>query len=79
MNSYEENNDPDLPFFPKHDSEVLYKDYLRVTWFESDFSQSRYNYNNKNNGSNACTLIAILVATQCYMDQIMVKASATYD
>lgn len=74
MNSYEDNIDPNLPFFPKHDSELLYKDFLRVTWFEPEFSQSRYNYNNESSGSNACTLIAILVATQCYMDQIMVNA-----
>ncbi|XP_023014082.1 uncharacterized protein [Leptinotarsa decemlineata] len=55
----------ELPFFPKYETECLYEDKLCVTWFEPNFSQSHYNIQNVNKGSNACTLIAILIAAKC--------------
>ncbi|KAG5893213.1 hypothetical protein JTB14_025617 [Gonioctena quinquepunctata] len=54
-----------LPFFPKYETEHVYGDKLCVTWFEANFSQSHYNVQNKSKGSNACTLIAILIAAKC--------------
>ncbi|XP_044751747.1 uncharacterized protein LOC123311741 [Coccinella septempunctata] len=54
-----------LPFFPKYETDFLYDDKLKVTWFESKFSQSFYNYQNSANGSNACTLICIILAARC--------------
>lgn len=62
-----------LPFFPHYNVELLYKDYLKVIWFESAFSQSRYNFENKNTGSNACTLIAVLMAIQCNINKLAVR------
>lgn len=61
-----------LPFLPHYKVESLYKDYLKIIWFEAGFSQSRYNFQNKNMGSNACTLIAILMATQCQSNKLTV-------
>lgn len=69
----EENQKEKIPFFPHYTIELLYKDYLKVVWFESGFSQSRYNFQNKNTGSNACTLIAVLMAIQCYVNSLSVS------
>ncbi|GJQ87050.1 hypothetical protein Trydic_g6809 [Trypoxylus dichotomus] len=63
-------NDIVLPFFPKYEYEYLFESNLRVTWFESDFSQSRFNFEKTNTGSNACTLIAVLLAARCYINKI---------
>lgn len=62
-----------IPFFPKYETHQLYKEHLRVTWFESNFSQSKYSFEDKKNGSNACTLIAILAAVECCDNHIVVK------
>ncbi|KAI4464644.1 hypothetical protein MML48_3g00005270 [Holotrichia oblita] len=59
-----------LPFFPKYEYEYLFESNLRVTWFERDFSQSRFNFEKTNTGSNACTLIAVLLAAKCYTNKI---------
>lgn len=64
-----------VPFKPKGVTEYVCKDNLRVTWFEPDFSQSRYNFEFKNSGSNACTLIAILVASKVHYGKIKVYFS----
>lgn len=53
-----------LPFYPKYHTEHIGT--IRVTWFEPRFSQSHYNIHNRTNGSNACTLIAVLMAAKCY-------------
>lgn len=66
----------ELPFFPKYETECLYKDNLRVVWFQPEFSQSHYNYGNNSNGSNACTIIATLVATKCHFSKIEVRNRA---
>ncbi|XP_017772698.1 PREDICTED: uncharacterized protein LOC108559843 [Nicrophorus vespilloides] len=66
---YEESTEV-LPFFPRYDSETICQDKLRVTWFEIDFSQSRYNFENKVCGSNACTLIVLLVAAICNRENV---------
>ncbi|XP_049775541.1 uncharacterized protein LOC126235860 isoform X3 [Schistocerca nitens] len=42
-----------------------------IWWFPRDFSQSRIG--DKCTGSNACTLIALLVAHQCYKDNINIS------
>ena len=44
--------------------------HVGVWWFPRDFSQSRYG--ERNTGSNACTLIAILVAQKCYEKEIKI-------
>lgn len=65
----------ELPFFPKYETQLLFEDRLRVTWFESNFSQSHYNVHNSTKGSNACTLIAILTAAKCDFYDILVSSS----
>lgn len=62
----------ELPFFPKYETQYIFKENLRVTWFETDFSQSKYNFENRKTGSNACTLIAILTASKCSFNLIEV-------
>lgn len=62
-----------LPFFPHYTVELLFNDHLKIIWFESGFSQSRYNFENKNTGSNACTLIAVLMAIQCNVNNLGVS------
>lgn len=64
----------DLPFFPKYDVEYVYDEKIRVTWFESHFSQSHYNVHNTSKGSNACTLIAVLMASKCNQYKVVVSA-----
>lgn len=65
-------NVKELPFYPKYESECLYKDNLKIIWFQPEFSQSHYNYCDKSNGSNACTIICTLVATKCHMGKVEV-------
>lgn len=60
-----------LLFFPKCDAEFFYKGNVKISWFESSFSQSQYN-GTFGNGSNACTIIAVLVAAKCHKEQIEV-------
>ncbi|XP_056639726.1 uncharacterized protein LOC130447090 [Diorhabda sublineata] len=55
----------ELPFFPKYQIEQYYNKNLWIIWFEAKFSQSHYNIQNTNRGSNACTLIVILFAGKC--------------
>ncbi|CAH1183291.1 unnamed protein product [Phaedon cochleariae] len=62
-----------LPFFPKYETDRLFDDKLSVTWFETNFSQSHYNVHNISRGSNACTLIAILVAAKCNKYKILIN------
>ena len=62
-----------LEFFPKNEFELLFDDKLRVTWFEPSFSQSRYGNKSEGCGSNACTLIVVLLATKCHLDNIQVE------
>lgn len=59
-----------LPFFPEYGSQLSCDDHLRVTWFEPDFSQCRYNFENSICSSNACTLIVLLVAYKCSREKI---------
>ncbi|KAJ8954380.1 hypothetical protein NQ318_011053 [Aromia moschata] len=63
----------ELPFFPKYETEYLYEEKIRVTWFESHFSQSHYNVHNTSKGSNACTLIAVLMAAKCHQYKVMIN------
>lgn len=63
----------DLPFFPKYEIEYVYEDKIRITWFESHFSQSHYNVHNTSKGSNACTLIAVLMASKCNQYKVVVS------
>ncbi|XP_018329286.1 uncharacterized protein LOC108739738 isoform X1 [Agrilus planipennis] len=69
---HSEESDSSLPFFPDFDTEY-HKHILRVTWFETDFSQSRYSFKSQPGGSNACTIIAILMAWKCHFKDINVK------
>ncbi|KAK9878457.1 hypothetical protein WA026_022097 [Henosepilachna vigintioctopunctata] len=69
----------DLPFFPKYETDFLYNDKLRVTWFEPKFSQSFYNYQNAANGSNACTLICIILAANCNKERAQLPISLNKD
>lgn len=62
----------DLPFFPSYESIFYNDDNLEVVWFETHFSQSRYNSSRTVNGSNACTIIAILVAAKVHFNKIKV-------
>lgn len=73
-----EGNDVILPFFPKYEYEYLFENQLRVTWFEMDFSQSRFNFEKTNTGSNACTLIAVLLAAKCFANKIQVRSFNGY-
>lgn len=70
------NTDEYLPFFPSYKTILYHKDNLMAVWFEKLFSQSYYNYNNDKtpNGSNACTIIAILVAAKVHVNRIKVNA-----
>lgn len=63
----------DLPFFPKYEIEYVHEDKIRITWFESHFSQSHYNVHNTTKGSNACTLIAVLMASKCNQYKVVVS------
>ncbi|XP_022901831.1 uncharacterized protein [Onthophagus taurus] len=60
----------ELPFFPKYRHEYLFENELKITWFESNFSQSRYNFEHINIASNACTIIVILLAAKCFENKI---------
>lgn len=66
-------SDEELPFFPSYETQLYSDDNLRVIWFESAFSQSHYNSGRTTNGSNACTIIAILVAARVHFNAIRVK------
>lgn len=59
-----------LPFFPEYGSQLTCDEHLRVTWFEPDFSQCRYNFDNTTCSSNACTLIVLLAAYKCSREKI---------
>ncbi|KAJ8920779.1 hypothetical protein NQ315_004920 [Exocentrus adspersus] len=62
-----------LPFFPKYDLEYLCENKIRITWFESKFSQSHYNIHNTSKASNACTLIAVLMASKCNQYKVTIN------
>lgn len=64
--------DDELPFFPSYESTLYNNDKIRVVWFEPPFSQSHYNSSRSTNGSNACTIIAILVAAKVHFNRIKV-------
>lgn len=66
-------SDEELPFFPSYESLLINDDNLRVVWFEPAFSQSHYNTGKTTNGSNACTIIAILVAAKVHFNGTRVK------
>lgn len=66
-------NNSELPFFPQYETELHYEGKLRVTWFEANFSQSHYNVQNATKGSNACTLIAVLMAAKCHQYKVKVS------
>lgn len=66
-------NNNELPFFPQYETELLHEGKLRVSWFEANFSQSHYNVQNATKGSNACTLIAVLMAAKCHQYKIQVS------
>lgn len=68
-------SDEELPFFPSYESLLINDDNLRVVWFEPAFSQSHYNTGRTTNGSNACTIIAILVAAKVHFNGTRVKKS----
>ncbi|CAH0556929.1 unnamed protein product [Brassicogethes aeneus] len=76
-------SDPsDLPFFPKFETEMKIEDKILIIWFEPHFSQSHYNIKNCTSGSNACTLIAVLMASKCHHNKIQVnhpKKPLNYD
>lgn len=66
-------SDEELLFLPSYESLLSNNDSLRVVWFESAFSQSHYNSGRNINGSNACTIIAILVAAKVHFNRTRVK------
>ncbi|KAK7864351.1 hypothetical protein R5R35_009186 [Gryllus longicercus] len=53
---------------PEIESET--RGHVRVYWFPRDFSQSRFG--DRATGSNACTLIALLMAQRCYQQEIKI-------
>ncbi|XP_030758309.1 uncharacterized protein LOC115884013 [Sitophilus oryzae] len=63
----------ELPFFPQYELESVYDDTISVMWFETKFSQSHYNVHNKTNGSNACTLIVVLIAAKCHATKVLIN------
>ncbi|RZC35112.1 uncharacterized protein BDFB_000901 [Asbolus verrucosus] len=64
----------ELPFFPKNETIHLQNHpEIRVTFFEPKFSQSHYNYQNVSISSNACTLIAVLMASYCKHEMIIIN------
>ncbi|KAJ8941094.1 hypothetical protein NQ314_010499 [Rhamnusium bicolor] len=65
----------ELPFFPKYETEYIYEDKIRITWFESNFSQSHYKFHNtrSSKASNACTLIVVLMAAKCNQYKVVVN------
>lgn len=67
-----------LPFFPKYETELSCSDKVRITWFETNFSQLHYNVQNKINRSNACTLIAVMMANKYYKSKVKVKEFQNY-
>ncbi|CAH1993985.1 unnamed protein product [Acanthoscelides obtectus] len=67
-------SDPvELPFIPEYGTEYPYDKNFRVTWFEANFSQAHYKVHNASRGSNACTLIAVLMAAKCNKSKLMVN------
>lgn len=67
-------NNSEIPFFPQYETLLLNEGKLRVSWFEANFSQSHYNVQNSTRGSNACTLIAVLMAAKCHQCKVQVSA-----
>ncbi|XP_066141145.1 uncharacterized protein [Euwallacea fornicatus] len=63
----------ELPFFPEYETQHIGEGIIRITWFESKFCQSHYNIHNRTNGSNACTLIAILMASKCHQYNVIIN------
>ncbi|KAK4880773.1 hypothetical protein RN001_008919 [Aquatica leii] len=59
-----------IPFFPQYETKLCCEDTLRITWFETAFSQSIYSYEDCVNGSNACTLIVVITAAKCHQNNI---------
>lgn len=60
-----------LPFYPSYEPKMYGN--IIIWWFHRDFSQSRYNYKNVPSGSNACTIITVLMAAQCHYNNISVS------
>lgn len=59
-----------IPFFPTYESEV--RGNVTVAWFPKQFSQSYYNAQQQECTSNACTLIAVLIASNWFYNHITV-------
>ncbi|KAF5298458.1 hypothetical protein FQR65_LT01237 [Abscondita terminalis] len=75
-NTKEQNKNLDantIPFFPKTETQLICNNTLRVTWFEKAFSQSNYSYEECVDGSNACTLIAVITAAKCHENNIEIN------
>ncbi|KAL1490346.1 hypothetical protein ABEB36_013060 [Hypothenemus hampei] len=64
----------ELPFLPQYKTEQIGDGpTIKVTWFEPRFSQSHYKIHNRSNGSNACTLIVIIMAYKCHTYNVIVN------
>ncbi|KAB0797338.1 hypothetical protein PPYR_08332 [Photinus pyralis] len=61
-----------IPFFPKYETKLIYQENLSITWFEIGFSQSKYSYEECQNGSHACTLIAVITAAKCHFGEVKI-------
>ncbi|KAF7284177.1 uncharacterized protein LOC143202138 [Rhynchophorus ferrugineus] len=68
-------NTIELPFFPQYEIDRIFDDNITVMWFEPKFSQSHYNVHNKTNGSNACTLIVVLIAAHLDKKKLLIYES----
>lgn len=60
----------DIPFYPTYETEV--QGHVTIWWFVKDFSQSSFNFKNVSTGSNACTIITVLLAARCHYEDIKV-------
>lgn len=56
--------------FPKFESEYNFEQRILIVWFERQFSQTFYT---PRNCSNACTLIAILMAAKCHHTKLKIN------
>lgn len=63
--------DRELPFFPQYKTEV--RGHVIIWWFQKEFSQSHFNFRKEAIGSNACTLITVLMAAHIHYNDIKVK------
>lgn len=66
-----------IPYYPEYRTEL--RGHVTLWWFYKDFSQSHYNYKLIPSGSNACTLITVLLSSYIHSHQVKILSTNYYD